>query len=317
VTAPTLERPLTGYRWWVVKRRVLPWGWSIRASGSDTVWPSAQLEARCLDPTTRHAAPSRSCRCGLYAVDSVATAERYRRSHHGWRARLAGEEVVLGAVHLWSAPGRPVIVGELRGRPGFQFRAPFARIVALADSPAARRVGPELQVPVVRPDYLEAFAREMGGEELLPPQPRPAPAPTPRPGRDQVRRPEPGPGLLPRVVGRLRRPRRPSTEPVEAVPAEPWASRLQGWAGRRRPATSAVAGGLAVLVAELLSVCLLHVLWSVLLTALRTERALLWRSWRHGLIAGVAGWVLGLSVPVTVAVHLAPVILHLVHRGVG
>jgi len=78
--------------------------------------------------------------------------------------------VVVGAVQLWGAPGRPVIVGELRrdrrGRSGLQYRAPYARIVALARSPHAERAGRALGVPVVDPAYLEAFAREVGGIQL-------------------------------------------------------------------------------------------------------------------------------------------------------
>jgi hypothetical protein len=55
-----------------------------------------------------------------------------------------------------------VIVGELRGAPGLQYRAPHMRVLALADSAAARRVARRRPVLVLPEAGLEAYAREHG-----------------------------------------------------------------------------------------------------------------------------------------------------------
>ncbi len=85
-----------------------------------------------------------------------------------WLWRPGVGDLVVGAVALWSAPGVPVQVGELAGRAGLQYRAAHATVLALVDSPAARRVGERLGVPVVAPDAIEMYAREYG-EQLRPP----------------------------------------------------------------------------------------------------------------------------------------------------
>jgi hypothetical protein len=126
------------------------------------------VEARCAHPGhLAHQAPAVRCSCGIYALDSLATVHRavrwFRQRHWGLRGA-----VVFGAVQLWGGPGRPVVVGELAGRPGLQYRAPYARMVALADSGRAAKVGEQLGIPVVRAEGLELYAREFG-EQLHPP----------------------------------------------------------------------------------------------------------------------------------------------------
>jgi hypothetical protein len=158
--------PLVGYRCWVAERG------RLRCATSDELWPGGIFEARCGDDAP-HAAPEITCQCGIFGCDSHQTALRYRDHRRRWRPWLRAQPVVVGAVQLWGGPGRPVIVGELRpdrrGRTGLQYRAPYARIVALARSPHAERAGRALGVPVVESQYLEAFAREMGGVQLRPP----------------------------------------------------------------------------------------------------------------------------------------------------
>jgi hypothetical protein len=166
VIAPPARGPIVGYRCWVVERG------RLRCATSKQYWPGGILEARC-DENEPHAAPEITCRCGIHGCDSQATALRYRDHWRRWRPWLWTEEVVIGAVQMWGAPGRPVIVGELypdrHGRTGLQYRAPYARIVALAKTPRAERIGQALAVPVVEKEYLEAFAREVGGVQLRPP----------------------------------------------------------------------------------------------------------------------------------------------------
>jgi len=55
-------------------------------------------------------------------------------------------------------------VGELRGAPGLQYRAPHMRVLAMADSPAARRVAARDPVLVLPEVGLEAYAREHGAQ---------------------------------------------------------------------------------------------------------------------------------------------------------
>src|SRR5207249_919039 len=65
----SLEAPLIGFRVWVVSS-----DGRVRSLAGGAEWPGPHpLEARC----HLHAAPAAGCRCGLYAVDSVRTAERY------------------------------------------------------------------------------------------------------------------------------------------------------------------------------------------------------------------------------------------------
>ncbi len=166
MNAPPAKGPIVGYRCWVVERG------RLRCATSNEYWPGGILEARCGE-NEPHAAPEITCRCGIHGCDSHETALRYREQRHRWRPWLRAENVVVGAVQMWGGPGRPVIVGELyrdrRGRSGLQYRAPYARIVALAKSPQAERAARTLGVPVVEPQYLEAFAREVGGVQLRPP----------------------------------------------------------------------------------------------------------------------------------------------------
>jgi hypothetical protein len=77
-----------------------------------------------------------------------------------WRS--SSGRYVVGAVQLWGASGRPVIVSERADGRGLQFRAPYARVVALAASRQAWEVGARLGLPVVRPQGLEVYAREFG-----------------------------------------------------------------------------------------------------------------------------------------------------------
>jgi hypothetical protein len=177
VIAESTNAPIVGYRSWVADHG------RLRSATSDDYWAAGVNEARCGDDEP-HRAPELACCCGIHVCDSHATALRYVERRQRWRPWLWGDELVVGAVLLWGAPGRPVIVGELRpdrrGRTGLQYRAPYARILALADGPCAASAGHSLGVPVVRPDYLEAFAREVGGVQLRPPAAAAA-APRPRP----------------------------------------------------------------------------------------------------------------------------------------
>ncbi len=130
--AQRTSAPIVGYRCWVAHRG------RLRSATAEDYWPAGVLEARCGDGQP-HLAPEATCRCGIHVCYSHETALRYH-------------------------------VGELRrdrrGRSGLQYRAPYARIVALARSPHAERAGRALGVPVVDPAYLEAFAREVGGIQL-------------------------------------------------------------------------------------------------------------------------------------------------------
>ena len=164
--APPAQGPIVGYRCWVADRG------RLRSATSNEYWPGGILEARCGE-NEPHAAPEITCRCGIYVCDSHQTALRYQNERRRWRPWLRSQEVVVGAVQLWGGPGRPVIVGELepdrQGRTGLQYRAPYARIVALARSPQAEVAARRLGVPVVSAEYLEAYAREVGGGQLRPP----------------------------------------------------------------------------------------------------------------------------------------------------
>ncbi len=149
--------PLIGFRAWRATRR------GLRSLTSADLWPVGQVvTARCVDG---HAAPTPGCRCGLQAVGDLATVRRVIRRLWLWRPGVG--DLVVGAVALWGAPGVPVQVGELAGRPGFQYRAPHGAVLALVDSPAARRVGARFGVPVVASEAIEMYAREFG-EQLRP-----------------------------------------------------------------------------------------------------------------------------------------------------
>jgi hypothetical protein len=79
-----------------------------------------------------------------------------------WRAPAQERHRVWGAVQLWGSPDCPVIVGELADGAGFQYRARYGRVIALASSPPARKAAPRLGVPVVPAEWLELYACEFG-----------------------------------------------------------------------------------------------------------------------------------------------------------
>jgi hypothetical protein len=156
--------PLVGYRMWIVS------GGRLKSSVPGAEWPGANvIQAQCRLQRS-HVAPAPGCTCGIYAFDSLATAGRFA-ARRRWSRPSPRDNIVLGAVQLWGGgPGLPVIAGRLRpdwrGRSGLQYRAPYARIVALAESGRADRVGRELGTPVVRADYLEHYVREWFGVQL-------------------------------------------------------------------------------------------------------------------------------------------------------
>jgi hypothetical protein len=180
------------------------------AAGGRERWPVRGIvNAACESPLpgqVRHLAPAAGCRCGVYAVDSLATLQRTLAHLWFWLLR-AGGRIVTAAVLVWSSPGRPVIVGELRGAPGYQYRAPHMRVLALADSPAARRVAERHQMLVLPVAGLETYAREHGVQL--------------RPGRGEPRAARVAPASAPvpawigerliESLGRRLRPRAPRT----------------------------------------------------------------------------------------------------------
>jgi hypothetical protein len=151
------SEPVIGYRAWRVRGGRLC---ALTGESAQEWLPGAIVDARCDEPGRRvpHLAPARGCGCGAYAVDSLATMQRVLGRIVGRRRR----DVVVGAVQMWGAPGRPVIVGELRGQPGLQMRAPHMRVVALVESRRALRLGRELGVAVIAPEHLERHATEHG-----------------------------------------------------------------------------------------------------------------------------------------------------------
>lgn len=158
------EAPVIGYRWW----RVTLFG-NLRAAGPSVRWPNSSgvMEALCAHER-HHRAPAADCSCGIAACNDLETARRLLRHWHRWLPWTRLQRHVLGAVLVWGDTGRPVIVGEVRpdlyGRAGLQFRAPFARIVALSGGRRVARLARKLGVPIVRrADYLEAVAREISG----------------------------------------------------------------------------------------------------------------------------------------------------------
>jgi hypothetical protein len=144
-------------------------------AGEQEWLPTATVDARCDDPGERvpHQAPAIDCHCGAHAVDSLPTLDRVVDYVLGYRANWPGarRDIVLGAVQCWGAPGRPLLVEELRGKPGLQFRAPHMRIVALARSPQAERVARSAGIAVIAREHLESVAREWAGVQLRPPAP--------------------------------------------------------------------------------------------------------------------------------------------------
>jgi hypothetical protein len=167
VAAPGIntQEPVVGFRAYRARA-----GRLYSLSGELSEWlPGATVDARCEVPGNRvpHQAPARGCHCGAYAVDSLATLDRYLDHHLGWKPWRRGE-IVLAAVQLWGAPGRRVIVGEAKRGRGLAIRAPHMRILALASSRKAERVARATGLPVVAREHLELVARDRGGVQLRP-----------------------------------------------------------------------------------------------------------------------------------------------------
>lgn len=188
-------RTLVGYRVFVIRRGELC-SLTPAARGREQ-WPARGIvDAACEKPRrgmVPHLAPAVRCTCGVYAVDSLASARYTLRHFAYWRALNAGR-IIIAAVQLWTSPGRPVLVGELKGTTGYQYRAPHMRILALADNAAARKVAAKYDVPLIPEKGLEAYAREHG-EQLRPGQPEASRAVAVQPvsstpARAWVRRPQ-------------------------------------------------------------------------------------------------------------------------------
>ena len=168
LSSPRVTAPLVAYRVWNVQGGRLE---SVTNVGWYGVWNGSVAEAYCFSSSLGppHEAPAKRCRCGIYAVDSLRTALSLfpNTLRSGVGPRDSGS--VVGAVQLWGAPARPVVVGEVSDRWGLQYRAPFARVIALAadEQGLSARVGETLGVPVVPPQTLEWYAREYG-EQLHP-----------------------------------------------------------------------------------------------------------------------------------------------------
>jgi hypothetical protein len=161
--------PLVGYRVWNVRNRRLE---SVSSVGWYGVWNGAVAEAYCFNTAGMappHDAPVKRCRCGIYAVDSMRTA--LGMYPNTLRSGVLGQRdgCVVGAVQLWGSGDRAVVVGEISDRWGLQYRAPFARVIALAadEYGLAASVGESLGIPVVPPQTIEWYAREHG-EQLRP-----------------------------------------------------------------------------------------------------------------------------------------------------
>lgn len=160
-----LDRPLVGFRTWLIDRAVPT---KLLAVTWYTPWSEVN-EAVCAYRHVRwqpelyqHPAPAPNCTCGLYAYDSLATAT----AHVDHPRRPSGYVSVLGAVLLWGAPGRPVRMGELVDGGGLRYRAPFARVLALLDAgpptAAVRAVAEAHAIPLLPATGLELYAREHG-----------------------------------------------------------------------------------------------------------------------------------------------------------
>jgi hypothetical protein len=202
----SIDRTLVGFRIFRERRGELH---SLTpAAGGRERWPAGGIvNAACEQPArgqVPHLAPANGCRCGVYAVDSMATLRRTLSHFWFWRLRAAGN-TVTAAVQVWGSPGRPVIVGELRGAPGYQYRAPHMRVLALADSPAARRVARRHGMPVLPAAGLEPYAREHGTQMRPGRTERKAVAATARPVAARAR----FGGSLIAAVGKWARPRAP------------------------------------------------------------------------------------------------------------
>jgi hypothetical protein len=100
--APDYSEPLCGWRLWEVEH--LGADARLRSLYRDSFWPvGAPLEARCeaqrlrLSRRPRHAAPTETCTCGIYA----APFELIRRKLVVDRSLPPGCLFVIGTVSLW------------------------------------------------------------------------------------------------------------------------------------------------------------------------------------------------------------------------
>jgi hypothetical protein len=157
----TSTAPLPAYRAFVADQR------GLLTLSEHALWTGGDREAVCWLGRW-HRAPAPRCSCGIHAYDRLDLAER-----NVWDLVRAGRldpyaPVLFGVVLLWGRPRRPVLATEVAG--GWQYRAPFGRLVALAPGAHAEWCAWVCGVPVLEPAALEAYARQVAGIEA------PAPA---------------------------------------------------------------------------------------------------------------------------------------------
>jgi hypothetical protein len=163
------EGPVVGFRLWYAVE--MPWKHPVvrdgrsRSIGSDWLWTGETVEAHC-NNRLPHVAPTLGCDCGLYAYDRLETARLYEEE---FDSRFDGV-LVLGAVLLWGRVNYDEVVERhsdlLAGSDlGLRLRAQFGRVLDLRDDGAVTESAARVhEIPAVREDYLESFAREHGAQ---------------------------------------------------------------------------------------------------------------------------------------------------------
>ncbi len=124
-----LATPRQVYRMWGIRNdRLVSFNWD-----SNFVWEPGIVAAKCNKP--HEVATKKSCRCGLYGLDSAYEAANYR---------LTKQRTIVGAVELW---------GKYIGERGHGWRAQYGKVVALlcgdwASADTVHQIAKTYSVPV-------------------------------------------------------------------------------------------------------------------------------------------------------------------------
>lgn len=174
--ASEIQYPLSGFRIWRITKGPLGiGGWGLYSMVQAVRWDMNEGKAICLayegilrrlmcgHRTDVHKPPGLRCGCGYYGYSSLDAA----MSEHTDRVSLtctqrSSDILVVGVATFWG----PTVIGSVKKKPGYRYRARFAQVKGFLDNPREPRVrmfAEQNGISLVKSeDHLKMLAAEHG-----------------------------------------------------------------------------------------------------------------------------------------------------------